>query len=97
MPKQNLSITFEELQLPKYQVVKMAIVPLDKETFVYLNFNTESSALALKSSARNWNFITLELTQIGDNLTWTDKALDKMDETKIKFQVMSVLRRKEQK
>ena len=43
------SITFMDLSVGKYKAVKMAFVNLANERDMYLNFNTESTALCLES------------------------------------------------
>merc|ERR1711963_826053 len=82
-----------DLAVGKYKTVKMAIVHLANERDVYLNFNTESTALCLESLGQLWNLVVLELTETEDNYEASFKEIDKMEETKIPIKVVSVLRR----
>ena len=45
----------------------MAFVNLANERDMYLNFNTESTALCLESLGQLWNLVVLELTETETN------------------------------
>ena len=81
------------LSVGKYRMVKMAIVHLANERDMYLNFNTESTALCLESLGQLWNLIVLELTETETNYEAGFKELDTMEENKIPIKVVSGLRR----
>ena len=87
------SVNFMDLKVGKYQAIKMAFVSLANERDIYLNFNTESTALCLESLGQLWNLVVLELTETEDNYEASFKEIDKMEETKIPIKVVSVLRR----
>ena len=82
-----------DLSIGKYKNVKMAIVHLSSERDMYLNFNTESTALCLESLGQLWNLIVLELTETDTNYEAGAKAMETMEETKIPIKIVSVLRR----
>ena len=87
------SITFMDLNVGKYKAVKMAFVNLNSERDVYLNFNTESTALCLESLGQLWNLVVLELTETENNYEANFKDIDRMEESKIPLKIVSVLRR----
>ena len=82
-----------DLPVGKYKTVKMAIVQLRNERDMYLNFNTESTALCLESLGQLWNLVVLELTETETNFEAGYKDIDHMEETKIPIKIVSVLRR----
>merc|ERR1711963_423381 len=85
--------TFMDLAVGKYKTVKMAIVHLANERDVYLNFNTESTALCLESLGQLWNLVVLELRETETNYEAGFQDLDRMENSKIPIKVVSVLRR----
>merc|ERR1711963_243686 len=85
--------TFMDLAVGKYKTVKMAIVHLANERDVYLNFNTESTALCLESLGQLWNLVVLELRETETNYEAGFQDLDRMEDSKIPIKVVSVLRR----
>ena len=87
------SATFMDLSVGKYKTVKMSIVHLSNERDVYLNFNTESTALCLESLGQLWNLVVLELTETETNYEAGFHDLDRMEDRKIPIKVVSVLRR----
>ena len=87
------SATFMDLSVGKYKTVKMSIVHLANERDVYLNFNTESTALCLESLGQLWNLVVLELTETETNYEAGFQDLDRMEDRKIPIKVVSVLRR----
>ena len=87
------SATFMDLSVGKYKTVKMAIVHLANERDVYLNFNTESTALCLESLGQLWNLVVLELRETETNYEAGFQDLDRMENSKIPIKVVSVLRR----
>ena len=87
------SATFMDLSVGKYKTVKMAIVHLANERDVYLNFNTESTALCLESLGQLWNLVVLELRETETNYEAGFQDLDRMENCKIPIKVVSVLRR----
>lgn len=82
-----------DLNIGKYKSVKMAIVRLTNERDIYINFNTESTALCLESLGQLWNLVVLELTETDENYEADHNAMEKMEECKIPIKVVSVLRR----
>lgn len=82
-----------DLNIGKYKSVKMAIVRMTNERDIYINFNTESTALCLESLGQLWNLVVLELTETDENYEADHKAMDKMEECKLPIKVVSVLRR----
>ena len=87
------SATFMDLSVGKYKTIKMAIVHLANERDVYLNFNTESTALCLESLGQLWNLVVLELRETETNYEAGFQDLDRMEDSKIPIKVVSVLRR----
>ena len=87
------SATFMDLSVGKYKTVKMSIVHLANERDVYLNFNTESTALCLESLGQLWNLVVLELTETETNYEAGFQDLDRMEDRKVPSKVVSVLRR----
>ena len=71
----------------------MAIVHLANERDMYLNFNTESTALCLETMGQMWNLVVLQLTETESNYEAGFRELDKMEEQKIPIKIVSVLRR----
>ena len=82
-----------DLSVGKYKTIKMAIVHLANERDVYLNFNTESTALCLESLGQLWNLVVLELRETETNYEAGFQDLDRMEDSKIPIKVVSVLRR----
>merc|ERR1711963_1292874 len=87
------SATFMDLSVGKYKTIKMAIVHLANERDLYLNFNTESTALCLESLGQLWNLVVLELRETETNYEAGFQDLDRMEDNKIPIKVVSVLRR----
>jgi hypothetical protein len=88
------TVNFIDLEVGKYGNIKMAIVHLAAEQNVYLNFNTESTALCLESMGQLWNLVILPLTEKSYNYEAGFEDIDQMEDNKIAIKIVSVMRRK---